>query len=311
MPRKARIKTSDSIFHVMCRSISEVTLFKSDDDKLMYLSLVKKYQKVYEFKVYGYCLMNNHLHMLIDSNGSDISRIMHSINLSYARYFNAIHKRHGHLFQDRFKSKIILNERYLLTVSAYIHNNPLDIEGYSSCPESYEFSSLSVYLGLRQDPYNLISDRFVLSLFGRTPKAARERYMKFIYESIDTQLRTEAEFEDEGTEYRSERRILVRNHSIDNVIDYIASSMKVSKTRLRIKNKRDTVEAKAILILLMRSICNCKCSDICRSLGNITQARVSALSSLGVKLIDENESYRKMVEDFIYPKEDQRVISNS
>ncbi|EYE87421.1 hypothetical protein Q428_13335, partial [Fervidicella metallireducens AeB] len=107
MPRLARQKKEDAIFHVMARSISEVDLFKDDEDKLNYLALVKKYQKTYEFRVYGYCLMDNHLHLIIDANGADISRIMHSINFSYAQYFNHRHKRHGHLFQDRFKSKMV------------------------------------------------------------------------------------------------------------------------------------------------------------------------------------------------------------
>ena len=66
----ARVKTFDSIFHIMCRSISEVDLFKTQDDKLQYIYYIRKYQKIYEFKVYGYCLMNNHVHMLIDANGS-------------------------------------------------------------------------------------------------------------------------------------------------------------------------------------------------------------------------------------------------
>ena len=77
MPRMARVKTDDSIFHIMCKSISEVNLFKDDDDKKKYLSLIKKYKVLYNFKLYGYCLMNNHSHLMIDANGSDISIVMH------------------------------------------------------------------------------------------------------------------------------------------------------------------------------------------------------------------------------------------
>lgn len=299
MPRKSRVKTSDSIFHVMCRSISEVDLCKSSEDKKKYLSIVKKYQQTYMFKVYGYCLMDNHLHMIIDANGSDISKIMHSINLSYALYFNGFHKRHGHLFQERFKSKIIDSDRYLFDVSAYIHNNPLDINEYYSCPEAYEFSSLSVYLGLKKDPFNIISDSFVLSLFGNSPKEARQKYMKFLYTCDDLKLKADVEFEDELAEYRSERKLLARSYKLDEIIEYVSNSMNVSKLRLKIKNKKDTTTAKAILVLLLRSLCNHKCSDICKALGNLTQGRISALSSLGVELIDNNIQLRKMVEDFI------------
>lgn len=301
MPRMARVKALDSIFHIMCRSISEVELFKTNDDKLKYIYYTKKYQKLYEFKVYGYCLMNNHLHLLIDVNGADISRIMHSINFSYAQYFNRVHKRHGHLFQDRFKSKIITDDRYLLAVSGYIHNNPTDVLEYKHCPEAYDFSSLSVYLGIKHDPYNLVSSRFVLSLFGKTPKTARKKYLRFVCKCSSLKCKEEIEFENDATEYRSERKILVRDHRIEDAVDYIASNMNIPKLKLYIKNCRKVVEAKALLVLLMRSFCNCKCVDICRSLGNITQARVSVLSSIGVGLIERNEKYRIMVEGFIKP----------
>jgi putative transposase len=301
MPRMARLKALDSIFHIMCRSISEVDLCKTKDDKLKYIYYIKKYQKLYEFKVYGYCLMDNHIHLLIDANGADISQIMYSINFAYAQYYNRFHKRHGHLFQDRFKSKIITDDRYLLTASAYIHNNPVDVPEYKDSPEKYDFSSLAVYLGIKSDPYNLVSSRFVLSLFGKTPKAARERYMKFVCKCDDLEFKESVEFENDTTEYRSERRILVRNRRIEDAMDYIANSMNIPKLKLHAKNCRKVVEAKALLVLLMRHFCNYKCSDICKNLGNITQSRVSMLSSLGVELIEKNEKYRRIIEDFIKP----------
>ena len=97
MPRPFRLKNGESIYHVMCKSITEVNLFKDSEDKKKYLSLIKKYKTLY-----GYCLMDNHLHLIIDANGSDISKVMHGINFSYAMYFNKKHEMGGHLFRDRF-----------------------------------------------------------------------------------------------------------------------------------------------------------------------------------------------------------------
>lgn len=298
MPREARKKTKEAIFHIMARSISEVDLFKDKQDKLQYLKLVKKYQKLYKFRVYGYCLMDNHVHMIIDANGSDISYVMHSINFSYAQYFNATHKRHGHLFQDRFRSEMVNDLSYLLALSAYVHNNPTDIRGYEDCPERYEFSSLAVYLGLRQDPYELVEDDFVMGMFGRDPKAARERYMKLVYTCNEKEIVKDVEFKNQKTEYRSERWILIRNIKAEEIVRFIMDKMGVSKIKLYSKNSKNVVEAKALLVFMMRSLCNLKCSSICRILGNITQARVSMLSSLGISLIDE-ERYRGIVEEFM------------
>lgn len=298
MPRNAREKTKDAIFHIMARSISEVDLFKDKDDKKKYLSLVKKYQTLYKFRVYGYCLMDTHVHMIIDANGADISDVMHSINFSYALYFNIIHKRHGHLFQDRFRSRMVNNENYLFASSAYVHNNPTDIKGYEDCPEKYEFSSLSVYLGLRQDPYELVEDGFIMGMFGNNPKTARENYRKLVYMCNDEKIIEDIEFTNEGTEYRSERRILIRNIKADEIIKFIMAKMGISKIKLHSKHCKGVVEAKALLVFMMRSLCNFKCSDICRVLGNITQGRVSMLSSLGIRLIDE-KSYGGMIEEFL------------
>jgi putative transposase len=307
MPRMARVKTRDSMFHIMCRSISEVNLFKTRDDKLKYISLIKKYQKLHKFWVYGYCLMDNHLHMIIDANGADISNIMHSINFSYAQYFNGFHKRHGHLFQDRFRSEIIDSDRYLLTVSAYIHNNVIDIKQYETCPEKYEFSSLAVYLGIRKDPYGLVSSSFVLGLFGRDPNSARERYKGFVYKFNNEKLKEKIEFKNEPTDYRSRRTILAREFKEADIIKYIAERTNIKPIKFHTKYCKEVVEAKALLVLLLRGMCNFKCGDICRILGNVTQAWVSKLCTLGVNLIDGNENYRNIVEEFIKWPELEKV----
>jgi len=303
MPRMARQKTYDAIFHIMCKSITEVDLFRDDLDKLEYLSLVKEYQKMYNFKVYGYCLMDNHVHMLIDANGSDISLVMHGINYSYAGYFNRKHHRHGHLFQDRFKSKMVITEGYLYALSAYIHNNPTKIKGYEKNPHKYQFSSLSVYLGLNQDPFELINDSFILGMFGKKPKTARKNYMRLVFKSDYKGIREDAEFKNEETEYRSQRKILVRDTDPEKIIEFIVSKLNVAHIKIHIKNGRGEglIEAKALLAVLMRGLCNAKCADICRVLGSISQGRVSTLCGYGLELMDK-EKYRKIVEEFLRNK---------
>ena len=174
MPRTFRLKSEDAIYHIMCKSITEVDLFKDAEDKKKYLTLIKKYKLIYNFKLYGYCLMDNHLHLIIDANGADISKVMHGINFSYAMYFNKKYKREGHLFRDRFKSIPVGNERYLKTLSLYTHNNPTDINEFKDCPEKYSFSSLGIFIGKRRDSFNIVDYAFVMSLFGTTLKSARK-----------------------------------------------------------------------------------------------------------------------------------------
>jgi len=299
MPRTARVKTDDSIFHVMCKSISEVTLFKDDYDKEKYLLLIKKYKTLHNFRLYGYCLMNNHAHLIVDANGADISKVMHGINFSYAMYFNRKYKRDGPLFKDRFKSKIVGNDKYLKTLSLYIHNNPADIVEYRDCPEKYVFSSLAIFLGKMPDHFNLVDYMFVMSLFGRSPKKARLNYYDLLCKCGGENLKQDVEFEDEDTEYKSGRKLLIRNYNPEDIIEFISSRMNISKIYLSTKYSRKFVRAKALTVVLMKSLCNFKSSDISSTLGNITQARVSRLSTIGIDLIGTEEKYENIIDDFI------------
>ena len=299
MARKARLKAEDAIYHIMCKSISEVNLFNDDEDKEKYLFLVKKYKTLYKVKIYGYCLMTNHSHLLIDSNGADISRVMHGINFSYAMYFNKKYKREGHLFKDRFVSKIVNNERYLRTVSLYIHNNPTAISKFKDCPEEYAFSSLGIYIGKRRDPSNIVDYGFIISSFGNNLEAARNHYYSLVSGCTDEKLKEEFEFENKKAAYNSERKLLVRNFKSEDIVEFIAEKMNISKFHLHAKYSRQLVDARALTVFLMRSLCNFKFSDISMVLGNITQARVSKLSTIGIELIGTDKRYENIIEEFI------------
>ena len=299
MPRKARVKTNESIFHIICKSISEVTLFKDAADKEKYLFLIKKYKTLYNFKLYGYCLMDNHSHLMVDANGADISKVMHGINFSYAMYFNRKYKREGHLFKDRFMSKIVNNELYLKTLSLYMHNNPRSICEYKNCPETYAFSSLAIFLGKRSDPFKLVDYSFIMSFFGNNLKKARKNYYNLIFQCNKEKLKQEIEFKDEKTEYKSEIKMIVRNFTSEDIIEFISSKMNISKLYLHMKCSRKLVHAKALTVVLMRSLCNFKSSDISSALGNITQARISRLSTIGINLIGTDAKCENIIEDFI------------
>lgn len=299
MPRSARVKTDNSIFHIMIRSISEVNLFETDFDKIQYLNFVKLYQTIFNFKVYAYCLMSNHGHLIIDTNGADISKIMHGLNLKYSLNFNKRYKRHGHLFQDRFKSKIIDSQRYLITASAYIHNNPVDIQRYSKHPEKYKFSSLSVYLGVKKDPFNILDEKYIMQFLGNNFEIARKNYIKLICKSSNEDLINSFSFKNEKTTYNSERKLLIRNFTAENVIDFVSKQTKTARFKFHMKNNRNTIKQRSLAILLMRGFCDFKCSDICKSIGNITQSTVSNMCQLAINTIDEDENFRRIVDNFI------------
>lgn len=298
MPRMARMKTFDAIYHVMVKSIAEAPLFKDDDDKLKFMDFVKKAQEQFEFKVYSYCLMDNHAHFIIDANGADISKIMHFINYKYAMYYNKRHQRIGHLFYDRFKSLIVDNDRYLFALTAYVHYNATDIKGYETNPQDYRFSSLGIFLAEKKDEFELIDDSFILSMFSLKEATARAMYRDFIFKVKSVIDAKRQEFKNEPTEYRSMRRVLVRDLSPEKIIEMISEKFNIEKLMLKIKRAKGAKEAKAVLCFVLRKFCDLKCSDICRILGSIGQSNVSRLCSLGAELIKE-ERYRGIAEEIL------------
>lgn len=126
MPRSARILLENTSYHIIARGNQKQEVFFETVDYERYLQLLKKYKLKYHFKLYGYCLMNNHIHMIIDPIQShELSKVMQGLNLSYSIWFNAKYDKIGHLWQDRFKSVVIQKDEYLLTCINYIEANPV------------------------------------------------------------------------------------------------------------------------------------------------------------------------------------------
>jgi Transposase and inactivated derivatives len=298
MPRVARIKSELGIYHIICRSISDVPLFKDSEDKFKYLQLIKKYQNIFLFKVYAYCIMSTHVHLAIDCCGADISKIMHSINQCYASFFNKKYNRHGHVFQDRFKSKLVTDEKYLLTLSAYIHNNPRDIEDYKLEVEKYQFSSLSAYLGISTDTYKILNTHYLLNYFDCNISKARKKYFDFINRISECVASIDSELNNVVSETRTERMLLIRNSSPREIVNSI---IKLAHINFNIHTKyiHQNTELKALSVLAMRSLCNFKFKDICNELGNITVSNVQRLCLMGYKLITEDLKYTTLFDNLV------------
>lgn len=145
MARKPRIVSKTGIYHVILRGNNKQAIFEDEEDRDFFLSLLSKYSKQLKFNVYSYCLMDNHVHMVIHENNYSISAIIKRIAGSYAIWFNRKYERVGHLFQDRFKSEPINSKRYFLKVIRYIHNNPVKAGMVTDCSK-YKYSSYTEYM---------------------------------------------------------------------------------------------------------------------------------------------------------------------
>ncbi len=160
MGRLPRVKSQSGFYHVILRGINKQIIFEDDADKESFLKLLQKLKAEERFEVYAYCLMENHVHLLLKEFDNNLSVVMKKIELCYVRYFNEKYGRTGSLYGSRFKSEAVDNDRYFLTLIRYIHRNP--IKAGLSDTIDYPWSSYWEYLN---EPL-LIDAAFVLEMLG-------------------------------------------------------------------------------------------------------------------------------------------------
>ncbi|KAB2951640.1 transposase [Heliorestis acidaminivorans] len=167
MPRRARVKSSTGIYHAMLRGINRQIIFEDNEDYEKILQIIQVCKEKSGFELYGYCLMSNHIHLLIKEAQEDLGLIFKRIGSRYVKWYNQKYERTGHLFQDRFKSEVVETENYFLTVLRYIHQNPLKA-GLVEDIANYRWSSYNEYISKE----NLCDTNLALSLFSNeSPKA--------------------------------------------------------------------------------------------------------------------------------------------
>lgn len=146
MPRVARKKSSRQIYHVMLRGINKQQVFLDQEDNRYFTGLLKRFKEQCGYEIYAYCLMGNHVHLLIrEGDGMSTGDIFRHIGSAFVYWYNIKYERSGHLFQDRYKSEPVEDEKYLLTVFRYILMNPVKA-GLCGRPEQYPYSSAAEYL---------------------------------------------------------------------------------------------------------------------------------------------------------------------
>lgn len=160
MPRTARKLIGSAYMHNMVQGIKKEYIFKSATQKKKYMELLKKYSKKYNIVIIAYCIMDNHAHILTYSeNINNISLFMKETNTEYAIYYNKSNNRVGYVFRNRFNSKVIYSQEYLLKCIKYIHMNPVKA-GITEKEEKYKFSSALYYTNKKYENSEILSSIF-------------------------------------------------------------------------------------------------------------------------------------------------------
>lgn len=145
MTRPLRTQYPGAIYHVLNRGHRKERIFLEQRDREEFIFKLLKVKEKYHIKIHAYCLMHNHFHILMETAEPNLSKAMHDLECGYANWYRVKYQLVGSIFQNRFKSIIVEDDTYLLTLSSYIHLNPVRA-GFVDNPEEYKWSSYQSYL---------------------------------------------------------------------------------------------------------------------------------------------------------------------
>lgn len=172
MARPLRMDSADTFYHVLSRGNDRNEIFCDQKDHLRFLDLLARMVERFRLEIHAYVLMENHFHLLIHTNEANLSRAIQWLIVSYSVWFNRRHQRSGHLFQGRFKSFLIENERYFIALCLYIHANPLRVHLINRLSD-YRWSSYRAYAD-RKHEASWLTTELVLGLYGGSRKKFRQ-----------------------------------------------------------------------------------------------------------------------------------------
>lgn len=233
MPRTARQISKTHIYHVMLRGNEKKNIFLDAEDKARFIDTVYRKKEGNGFCLYAYCVMDNHVHLVIKEQKDSISRIMKRIGTSYASYFSKKYKRVGHVFQDRYKSEIIENERHLLAVIRYLHNNPVKA-GICKVQE-YKWSSYQFYIQGDKEQEKLLEYEEILSYFSKDKERAIILFKEFSNQESNDDFMDMKEEEDKLDE--------------EEALEYISSYLVQQRIPLECLKQREYRRERDILVI--------------------------------------------------------------
>ncbi|MCX6997984.1 MAG: transposase [Kiritimatiellaeota bacterium] len=198
MPRHLRVEFPGAIYHVTIRGNGRRDIFGDDHDRERFLRRLAESVEAYGIRLYLFCLMTNHGHFLLETPSTNLSRFMQSLETGYTVFYNLRHGMSGHLFQGRYKAKLVEGDEYLLKLSRYVHLNPVHISRWKKEPltqriaylRKYPWSSYRSYIG-EEKKLAYVTYGPVLAETGVKERRQQREYRGYVEEGLAT---TDAEF---------------------------------------------------------------------------------------------------------------------
>ena len=191
MAYPVRIHLPDLIYHILNRGNNRQVVFIEDKDYLRYLEILKRYKEKFQFKIFAYCLMTNHIHLILQiSDKATISKIMQSITIAHTRYYHYTYHSSGHVWQGRFRSPLVSSDEYLLAAMRYVEQNPLRA-GIVDDLKDYPYSSFIANTTQGQDDLVDKEANPAYLALGRTEEERNMSYLQIVSSSLEEDNLTE------------------------------------------------------------------------------------------------------------------------
>lgn len=191
MPRMARKVSNTKVYHIIFRGNDKQDIFFDIQDYKKYLKEIKVTKEKYQYEILAYCLMSNHVHLIVFDKNDNLSKAMQSLAVAYSSYFSKKYDKVGHLFQNRFHSKNVETKEYLVQLCRYIHQNPPKAQ--IGTVDNYKWSSYKEYINLDLKE-RITNINTILPMFGSNKQEAIKNFKIFHQKEIDDNAQN-AEFE--------------------------------------------------------------------------------------------------------------------
>jgi putative transposase len=195
-----KLNTPNLISHITQRAAGKEPLFLEDSDYLFMLWLMKETSQNYSLTMYAFCLMPNHIHILLSPSRKNLSDAMRDLFARYAMQFNRKYERKGHLFGGPYRQAVCIDDSYLLAASLYIHLNPVKA-GLARNPEDYRWSSIRLYYD-NDTPKSFINSHFILGLLSDDQLRRNEQYQLLLKKGSELNARLVLEQKDAIERFR-------------------------------------------------------------------------------------------------------------
>lgn len=292
MARKPRIHYPGALYHVMLRGNAGQPIFFDDRDRYRLYLILQYVVEKFGCRIHGFCLMTNHVHLIVQTGDISLSRIMQNLSLRYTKWVNYAQSRTGHVFQGRYKALLLDADTYLLELVRYVHLNPVRA-GIAASPDDYPWSGHHVYMGKEVLPW--LATDWVLSMFSDDIRKARTAYALFVADGITETRRVEFHsgtcegrilgddtFADQA--FRKANQRWNRGYRLTDVVDAVCRRYGITTDQLKAPGKaRPYAEARAIAALLVLESTDLRLTE----LGRMLNRDIAPLGRAGRRLLED------------------------